>query len=242
MIFGMCSLSSCIVVDNLDMALEVEELTSELNSLKEENQSLKEEVINLKFELAFPNGLITESCILNNVTIVRTDVNAEGSVYAIRSDGPEVEVTINNGYYDAGSGSLYNIAVWAHNNSKIIINDGEFVTGNDINGDANHCIYAAGGSIIEINGGIFRSNGSSEWLLNCQDGNGTIVVTGGTFINFNPADCISEGEHTSFIAEGYEVKSEQKEDGSIWYTVIKSVEEIEPEIPEVEEPETPKEF
>ena len=45
-------------------------------------------------------------------------------------------------------------------------------------------------------------------MLNCYDANrkaGTakIIVTGGTFVNFNPADNYAEGEHTNFVAPGY---------------------------------------
>ena len=34
---------------------------------------------------------------------------------------------------------------------------------------------------------------------------GTIVVKGGTFTGFNPADCACEGEGTNFVAEGFTV-------------------------------------
>ena len=231
-IFGVGTMSGCSFLDDaLDNAVEVELLEDEIEKLEEENKALKEELATLKFELAFPNGLVTESCILNNVKVVRDDVNVEGSVYAVRADGEGVEVTINGGYYDAGSGSLYNIAVWAHNGSKVVINGGEFITGNDVNGEFNHCVYAAGGSTIEVNGGTFMSNGDASWLLNCQDGNGTIIVKGGTFVGFNPKDCVSEGEHTSFLAEGYDVVKETI-DNVDYYTVVEVVEE---NIPEVEE-------
>ena len=244
MVFGITAFSGCdAITDTLDVMLENEELKLENDLLKEENEDLKVELASLRFELAFPNGLITESCILNNVNIVRDAVNAEGSVYAVRADGEGVEITINGGYYDAGSGSLYNIAVWAHHGSKVIINAGEFITGDDANGEANHCIYAAGGSIIEITGGLFKSTGKTDWLLNCQDNNGTIVITGGTFVGFNPADCISEGEHTSFVAEGYEVTVEAI-DGINYYTVVKSIEEVEPtpDSTDETEQESPSEF
>lgn len=244
MVFGITAFSGCdAITDTFDVMLENEELKLENDLLKEENEDLKVELASLRFELAFPNGLITESCILNNVNIVRDAVNAEGSVYAVRADGEGVEITINGGYYDAGSGSLYNIAVWAHHGSKVIINAGEFITGDDVNGEANHCIYAAGGSIIEITGGLFKSTGKTDWLLNCQDNNGTIVITGGTFVGFNPADCISEGEHTSFVAEGYEVTIEEI-DGINYYTVVKSIEEVEstPDSTDETEQESPSEF
>lgn len=235
MIFGVTAFSGCdVITDTFDVMLENEELILENEALKEENAELKSELATLKFELTFPDGLITESCILNNVTVIRDAVKEDGSVYAVRADGADVEVIINDGYYNAGSGSLYNISVWAHHGSKVVINGGEFITGADVNGEANHVIYAAGGSKIEINGGIFRSTIEAPMMINCQDGNGTIVITGGTFVNFNPADCVSEGEHTSFLAEGYEVKAEEKEDGSIWYTVVKSIEVVEPENSEEE--------
>lgn len=243
-IFGITNFSGCdAITDTFDVMLENEELKLENDLLKEENEDLKIELASLRFELAFPNGLVTESCILNNVNIVRDAVNAEGSVYAVRADGEDVEVTINGGYYDAGSGSLYNIAVWAHNGSKVTINAGEFITGDDVNGEANHCVYAAGGSTIEITGGLFKSTGKTDWLLNCQDNNGTIVITGGTFVGFNPADCISEGEHTSFVAEGYEVTVEEI-DGVNYYTVVKSIEEVEPTPDSTDETEQegPSEF
>ena len=35
-----------------------------------------------------------------------------------------------------------------------------------------------------------------------------IIVKGGTFVNFNPADNTAEGAHTNFVAEGYKVVTE----------------------------------
>ena len=168
MIFGVAAFSGCdVVTDTFDVMLENEELKLENEDLKEENAELKSELVTLKFELTFPDGLITESCILNSVNIIRSTVKEDGSVYAVRADGEAVEVTINGGYYDAGAGSLYNIAVWAHHGAKVIINGGEFVTGADVNGEANHVIYAAGNSIIEINGGLFRSTIDAPMMINC---------------------------------------------------------------------------
>lgn len=225
-IFGVTTFSGCdVVTDTFDVMIENAELREENNQLKSENNQLKSELATLKFNLAFPNGLVTESCILNSVEITRTAVNSEGSIYAVRADGADVELVINDGYYNAGSGSLYNIAVWAHNGAHVVINDGEFVTGADVNGEANHVVYAAGNSTIEIKGGLFRSTITAPMMINCQDGKGTIIITGGTFVDFNPADCVSEGEHTSFLADGYEVRAAEGNDGSIWYTVVKSSEQ-----------------
>ena len=224
-IFGITTFSGCdAITDTFDVMIENAELREENNELKSENNQLKSELATLKFDLAFPNGLVTESCILNNVNLVRDTVKEDGSVYAVRADGDTVEVTINGGYYNAGSGSLYNIAVWAHNGAHVIINDGEFVTGADVNGEANHVVYAAGNSIIEIKGGLFRSTIAAPMMINCQDGKGTIIITGGTFVDFNPVDCVSEGEHTSFLADGYDVVKETINNVD-YYTVIEVVEE-----------------
>jgi hypothetical protein len=70
-------------------------------------------------------------------------------------------------------------------------------------------IYCYAGTINIVNG-TFKNNGS-PYLLNCYDANyrnGTakIVVTGGKFYDFNPADNSAEGEHTNFLAEGYHVE------------------------------------
>ena len=63
------------------------------------------------------------------------------------------------------------------------------------------------------------------FVLNCYDANranGTakIIVTGGTFVNFNPADCWAEGAHTNFVDKGYSVISE-KHGEDTWFTVVK---------------------
>lgn len=79
---------------------------------------------------------------------------------------------------------------------------------------------------INIYAGVFKNNGDDKkFLLNCYDANyknGTakIVVTGGKFYDFNPADNSAEGEHTNFVAEGYHVEVSQDGDSTV-YTVKK---------------------
>lgn len=66
----------------------------------------------------------------------------------------------------------------------------------------------------EIKGGeysiqqVYGADKPYEFVLNLLDenrknGTASIVVTGGTFEKFNPADCKAEGEGTNFVAEGY---------------------------------------
>ena len=83
-----------------------------------------------------------------------------------------------------------------------------------------------------IKGGFFdcRPAGNVDedryrYTLNCldkayDDGTAKIIVTGGTFVNFNPADNQAEGQGTNFVADGYKVISEEQPDGDVWYTVV----------------------
>ncbi len=83
-----------------------------------------------------------------------------------------------------------------------------------------------------IKGGFFdcRPAGNVDedryrYTLNClgdpyKNGTAEIIVTGGTFVNFNPADNQAEGPGTNFVADGYKVISEEQPDGDVWYTVV----------------------
>jgi len=79
---------------------------------------------------------------------------------------------------------------------------------------------------INIYAGVFKNNGDDKkFLLNCYDANyraGTakIIVYGGKFYDFNPADNNAEGEHTSFVPEGYHVETSTDGDSTV-YTVKK---------------------
>ena len=97
-------------------------------------------------------------------------------------------------------------AVDVMDGGKVVIEDGTYV------GNA-HAVYVFEGS-VEIKGGkysIQQPSGLSSpygYVLNCYDANyknGTakIIVTGGEFVKFNPADCAAEGAHTNFLADGY---------------------------------------
>jgi hypothetical protein len=98
-------------------------------------------------------------------------------------------------------------------NGKVIINDGYFTNeGATANVDPAHfdLIYASGNAKVEINGGEFKCQ-TPKWTLNIKDKDrktASIVVKGGKFHGFNPADCLTEGEGTNFVAEGYKVVEE----------------------------------
>ena len=113
---------------------------------------------------------------------------------------------------------------------KMIINGGHFV-GNI------HAVYVLEGT-AEINGGTFEviqkypdAAKADEFVLNCNDANrkaGTakITVKGGKFINFNPADCWAEGEHTNFVAPGYVSIGKVDESGTVYYEVVKATDNV----------------
>ena len=81
---------------------------------------------------------------------------------------------------------------------------------------------------VTINGGTFIA-GEGIWALNENDATGgAIVVYGGTFVGFNPANNVSEGEGTNFLASGY---AALENNGA--YTVEKSHTHTEVEIDKV---------
>lgn len=135
-------------------------------------------------------------------------------------EGASLTIT-GDGTFKAKENDCY--AVDVQDGSTVTIEDGTFV-GNI------HAVYVEKGTAY-IKGGTFSvqqkypdASKADEFVLNCYDANranGTakIIVTGGTFINFNPADCQAEGEHTNFVADGYTVTQATQENGDIWYTV-----------------------
>lgn len=152
-----------------------------------------------------------------NITIDTTITNDE--TISISED------TVGDGVFKATAGTLtlngkgiingvgkndWNMAIWATENGKVIINDGYFTNeGATAEVDPAHfdLIYASGNGQIEINGGEFKCE-TPAWTLNVKDkdrATAGIVVKGGRFHGFNPADCASEGEHTNFVAPGYKV-------------------------------------
>ncbi len=137
----------------------------------------------------------------------------------ITVEGAGVILNITGGYYDVGS---QDCAVWARNGGVVNIYGGTFIgdgVGTATSELHQDLIYASGGSKINIYGGTFSSR-TDDWLLNEQDNKGEIVVYGGTFVNWNPADNVSEGPDTSFLAEGYSVIVETKGEDT-YYTVVK---------------------
>lgn len=162
---------------------------------------------------------------LNNHNLTSTAASSYGAIMARGTQ----QITIGGkGTIDAGNG----ICIEANGTSTLEPIATFNLTGSTTvyrnNNPGGELIYCYVGT-INITNGTFRNDGGSEYMLNCYDANyqaGTakIIVTGGKFYDFNPADNKAEGEHTSFVPEGYHVEtSTVTEEGveHIIYTVKK---------------------
>ena len=102
----------------------------------------------------------------------------------------------------------YRMAVYALGNSTVNIYGGNFYNNQDYNGGNAQLdlIYADGSAVINIHGGRFESacaNSSGYWVLNLKDGSeAAINVYGGTFVNFDPSNSITENPVKDFVVEG----------------------------------------
>ena len=163
----------------------------------------------------------------NGKTVANTaDIWTDNDWSLVSAQGGAALTVKGNGTFKAKENDCY--AVDVRDGSELVIEDGTFI-GNV------HAVYVLKGTAY-IKGGFYSvqqkypdASKADEFVLNCYDANranGTakIIVTGGTFVNFNPANCQAEGANTNFVAEGYKVVSEtkEKEDGTteVWYTVV----------------------
>ena len=117
-------------------------------------------------------------------------------------------------------------AVDVQDGGQVTIEDGTYV-GNI------HAVYVYEGT-AEIKGGHYSvqqtypdAEKAYGFVLNCYDANrknGTakIMVSGGEFEKFNPADCAAEGAYTNFLADGY--MSVEAEEG-VW-TVVRGTKPV----------------
>lgn len=98
-------------------------------------------------------------------------------------------------------------AVDVQDGGTVVIEDGTYV-GNI------HAVYVQNGT-AEIKGGKYsiqqtypEAAKAYGFVLNCYDknrenGTAKILVSGGEFVKFNPADCAAEGAGTNFVIAGY---------------------------------------
>lgn len=132
-------------------------------------------------------------------------------------DGATLVINGNGTIATSNGGDGYPIIA----NGNLVINGGHFVSSYDANNLANACVYARGNGQIEIYGGRFESVDGS-FVLNIKDADratASIKAMGGEYVNFNPSDNASEGEHTNFVPSGYKVESYVEGDNTIYKVV-----------------------
>ena len=150
--------------------------------------------------------------------------DSDWSLISVRENS---SLTITSGAYIAKANDCY--AVDVQDGGHLVIEGGHF------NGNV-HAVYVLEG-VAEIKGGTFEvqqkypdADKADEFVLNCYDANrenGTakIIVTGGTFIGFNPGDCKAEGNGTNFVAPGYaSIPNGTSADGRTIWKVVPAVE------------------
>lgn len=147
------------------------------------------------------------------------------SLFSVR--GTDSKLTLSgDGEVIAKANDCY--AVDVQDGGHLVIEGGHF------NGNI-HAVYVLEG-VAEIKGGTFEvqqkypdAEKADEFVLNCYDANrenGTakIIVTGGTFIGFNPGDCKAEGNGTNFVAPGYaSIPNGTAADGRTIWKVVPAV-------------------
>lgn len=175
----------------------------------------------------------TMSVNLNGKTVKNTtdlwenpSVPDSWSLFSVR--GTDSKLTLSgDGEVIAKANDCY--AVDVQDGGHLVIEDGHY------NGNI-HAVYVEEGT-AEIKGGTFEvqqkypdADKADEFVLNCYDANrknGTakIIVTGGTFIGFNPGDCKAEGNGTNFVAPGYaSIANGTTADGRTIWKVVPAVE------------------
>ena len=151
-----------------------------------------------------------DTVITNNGVITVSEDTVGDGVFMVTNGTLTLD---GNGTINGVGKNDYSMAVWAKDNGKVVINNGYFTNvGAATENDPSHfdLIYASGNAQIEINGGEFKCE-TPKWTLNIKDkdrATAAIVVKGGKFHGFNPAECEVEGPNTNFVAPGYKVVEE----------------------------------
>ena len=166
----------------------------------------------------FGPGITAKNHVKLNLNGHTLTVTGASSTAAILARGSQ-EITITGrGTIDATDA----IAIMCNSVNAVVNLSGTTATTYTTNRPQAELIYCYSGT-INISNGTYK-NGGSPYLLNCYDANyknGTakIIVTGGRFYDFNPGDNNAEGEHTSFVAEGYHVEQSTVTEDGVEHTV-----------------------
>ena len=166
------------------------------------------------------HSIVNKTQVNGNFTVV---FNVTGNSHLTINGEGEVKALEETSDVDG-----YRMAVWAYDDAVVDINGGYFYN-KQLNPGTSNLIYVMDRAVVNVAGGKFETamlnaQGTS-FLLNMQDASratAKINITGGQFVAFDPADCISEGPHTNFVADGYmSVKTED----NVW-TVVRGTKPV----------------
>lgn len=166
------------------------------------------------------HSIVNKTQVNGNYTVV---FNVTGNSHLTINGEGEVKALEETSNVDG-----YRMAVWAYDDAVVDINGGYFYN-KQLNTETSNLIYVMDRAVVNVAGGKFETamlnaQGTS-FLLNMQDASratAKINITGGQFVAFDPADCISEGPHTNFVADGYmSVKTED----NVW-TVVRGTKPV----------------
>ena len=147
---------------------------------------------------------------LTNKTAYDYDACGETECYVFEVQSGTLSIS-GNGSVNAIGGSDYDMAVFANGSGKVNISGGKFINEGKENAGCD-LIYVRDQAAVAIAGGEFEAGnlsadvGNQYVALNLRDADrstASISVTGGKFYKFNPANNVSEGANTNFVAEGY---------------------------------------
>lgn len=142
---------------------------------------------------------------ISNTRDIWNDATRDWSLISVR--GGNLTVT-GNGSLKGKANDCYALDV--RDGGNLVIENGTFI-GNI------HAVYVREGSLLVKEGEFsviqkYSASYPDEYVLNCYDssyenGTASIVVKGGKFHGFNPANCRAEGVGTSFIVDWYSSKN-----------------------------------
>ncbi len=176
-----------------------------------------------KITLDMDEHTITYTCdsIHNSSDKPSTDIINEGGVIDLKENA---SLTISgNGTFNFNDNYLnypsIGMTFRLEGNSDLIVDSGSFYCGLTF-------VQCGDSSVCKINGGYFNTFASwnnKYWTLNLIDNsNASIVVYGGTFDMYNPAESHTENPVANFVAEGYEsIRINGPTDDSFSYVVEK---------------------
>lgn len=140
---------------------------------------------------------------LNGHYIVNSNTESTKNFAIIIEKGASLVIE-GEGIIHGGQGAD-NLALMVYGNCTI--KSGTFMVGADSKGQGNSCVYVKDGD-LKVLGGTFSTDmpyNGKYFVLNKKDGSDSkIEVLGGTFINYDPSNSMTENPAQNFVASGYE--------------------------------------